>query len=133
MTGSAKRLAAAAVITVLTAVASNLSAAVIIRNIADITAVFDDSGILYSRLIQLKTASIMPSWIFPLIFGIIIGVAAVTAHGGRLTPKAVIVIFFCAAGAVISAIWYMSVNSVPFGSFLTILLRYIRGGLLDAL
>lgn len=133
MTVPAKRLLMAALIAAGAASAANLAAALIIKNIALIIKPIDSSEILYSRLIQLKDASVAPSWLFPVIFGVIIGIAAVTENTGKMKAAAIAITVLSAFGALITALWDMSVNSVPFGSFLTILFRYIKGGLLDAL
>ncbi|MCR5264306.1 MAG: hypothetical protein K6D94_10555 [Clostridiales bacterium] len=134
MQPSSYRILSGGGIAVLTAAAANIAASLLIRNIAGITASLDSSGALYSRLIQLKSASLSPSWLFPLIFGLVIAAAAMSKkRSAAMKAAAAAVIIICSFSAIVAAVLEMRVNDVPFGSFAAIVLRYIKGGLLDAL
>ena len=134
MTPSSYRILSGGGIAAAAAAAANIAASLLIRNIAALTSSLDDSGVLYDRLIRLKTASLTPSWLFPLIFGVLIAAALMSEkNSSAMKAAAVIVTVICFAGATAAAAAGMKVNGVPFGTFVSIVVRYINRGLLDAI
>ena len=134
MNPSQYRIVCGAGIAAAAAAAADIAASLLIRNIAAAASWLGAPEALYPRLIQLRYAHLVTSWLFPLIFGLIIACAAMSekrSSGAKAAAAAVIAL--SAAGAFISAILEMKVNDVPLSAFLTILIRYIGGGLLDAL